>query len=70
MLDVVVRARFVARLFAAINYVTSRRKNAVFFIGLGKNAEERIQKDATKKIINNSHKAAKRVERNVVALNG
>lgn len=42
LLDVVVRARFVARLFAAINYVTSRRKNG-FFVGLGENAEEHIQ---------------------------
>lgn len=70
MLNVVVRARFVARLFAAINYVTSRRERTQLLCRIRKEREETYSRGHNEEGINNIHKAAKRAERNAVALNG
>lgn len=44
LLDVVVRACFVARLFAAINYAASREGG--FSVGLGRNTEDVYKRNA------------------------
>lgn len=50
---------FCTRVFAVINYVKSRRKNATF-VKLEQNMEEYIQKEG---IINNAYKASKRFKK-------
>ena len=65
MLDVIVRAYFIARLFAVINYATTGRRN--FYVRLEENTKKHIQEDTRKKVLIIFTKETKRVERDAVA---